>query len=278
MRSLTYKFIYDRTILELVIAHYTALTDIKTTIKDSYRKYVLKKASPSIPPLAVSPLQRHALELAYTNKSEAAGLGWLNSIYINGLGSCPFCGGDGARTIEHYLPQTSYPEFSIFSLNLMPSCGDCNRKRNASNAHGAKIKLLHPYFDRSLLDKISLYTSIDLKFGIPSFAITYDRNQFEEEYQARIDHHIDTSIDDTAFFNRTWASLEALKIHAEKCNSVQELKSKILDEQIYVCEATGDLNSWHHALCKGIMRLNDDEINEIFKNSFGRRVTQQKNV
>ncbi|MBP5100033.1 hypothetical protein HUS93_29320, partial [Pseudomonas protegens] len=226
-------------------------------------------------PLPVSDKQKHALELAYTNKSEAAGLSWLNNIYINGLGSCPFCGGDGARTIEHYLPQTSYPEFSIFSLNLMPSCGDCNRKRNASNAYGAPIKLLHPYFDGALLDKINLYTSINFLLGVPSFSLTYERSLFDDNQQLRIDHHIETSIDDTAFFNRTWASLEALKIHAEKCNSIEDLKTNILSEQIYICEATGDLNSWHHNLCKGLMRLNDNELKEIFESSFGKRTFNQ---
>lgn len=272
MRSLIYQRIQDRRILQHVVGHYTMLAPIQSSISKSYRTYVINKASPMIVPLPVTAEQKHAFELAYKGKLQSAGLDWITTIYFNGLSSCPFCGGDGARTIEHYLPQECYPEFSIYSLNLMPSCGSCNTKRNDANAHGAPIPLLHPFFDKKLLDSVNLFTSITLSSGVPGFKLTYDRVLFKAAEQVRIDHHIDTSVDDIAFFNRTWASLEALKRFSEKCASVQEFRTSILNEHIYVCESTHDLNSWHHTLCKGLEKLDDPTLSQILVEHLGRRI------
>jgi len=272
VRSLIYQRVQDRRILQEVVGHYTVLATIRSSISQAYRTYVTNKASPTIIPLTVTTDQKHAFELAYKGKLSSAGLDWINTIYYNGLSSCPFCGGDGARTIEHYLPQECYPEFSVYSLNLMPSCGSCNTKRNDANAYGAPIPLLHPFFDKNLLDNISLFTSVTVISGIPGFELTYDRTLFNATEQVRIDHHLDTSVDTIAFFNRTWASLEALKCFSEKCATVQDFRVSILDEHIHVCESTRDLNSWHHTLCKGLKKLNNQTLALLLEESLGRRL------
>ncbi|WP_394497135.1 HNH endonuclease [Shewanella sp. ENK2] len=42
---------------------------------------------------------------------------------------CPSCGLLPANTIDHYIPKELYPEFSIFSKNLIWMCGTCNGKK-----------------------------------------------------------------------------------------------------------------------------------------------------
>jgi 5-methylcytosine-specific restriction endonuclease McrA len=44
-------------------------------------------------------------------------------------GPCPYCGIDGAREFDHYLPKTEFPEFSTLDLNLIACCGECNKKK-----------------------------------------------------------------------------------------------------------------------------------------------------
>ncbi|WP_143482407.1 hypothetical protein [Pseudomonas congelans] len=271
MRSLSYKRIFDRTILEGVLAHYTSLAGIGAQIKNSYRQYVLTKGSPSITPIGMSAPQRADFENAYSNKPVSAGLSWISELYINGLNSCPFCGGDGARTLEHYLPQASYPEFSVYSLNLLPSCGSCNSKRNSLNAHGATTRPLHPYFDKQILRKLDAYTVVNFDCGIIGFHLTYDRIPFNDEEQLRIDYHIEISLDETSYINRTLDSLETLKISAEKYASAADFRSQVIDDQIYISERKKDFNSWHHALCKGLAALSNDELQEIFEGSFNLR-------
>jgi hypothetical protein len=256
-----------------VIIHYKSLAGIREQIKIAYREYVLKKGSPSIIPIMIDTTQRAEFENAYSNKSIGAGLSWISELYINGLNSCPFCGGDGARTIEHYLPQASYPEFSVYSLNLLPSCGSCNSKRNSLNAYGAATRPLHPYFDKRILNKLNAYTVVTLKSGIIGFDLSYDRLQFTEEEQLRIDYHMEISLDETSYINRTLDSLETLKISAEKYISPAKFRAQVIDDQIYISERKKDYNSWHHALCKGLSNLSNDELQVIFGGSFGARTS-----
>lgn len=48
--------------------------------------------------------------------------------------NCPYCGIASGETIEHILPKDVYPEYSIFSKNLIPCCSQCNSLK------GTKIK------------------------------------------------------------------------------------------------------------------------------------------
>ncbi|MBU1376327.1 MAG: hypothetical protein KKE02_14725 [Alphaproteobacteria bacterium] len=65
-----------------------------------------------------------------------------------GLKCCPMCGSGTTGTLDHYLPRAVYPEFSIFSLNLVPACSHCNSGEKGSTITGDDDEyFLHPYFD-----------------------------------------------------------------------------------------------------------------------------------
>lgn len=63
---------------------------------------------------------------------------------------CPFCGISETSTLDHYLPKEKYPEFSVFSPNLVPSCSPCNTtKRDKIIDDNTDNRLfIHPYFDQ----------------------------------------------------------------------------------------------------------------------------------
>jgi len=65
------------------------------------------------------------------------------------LGRCPFCGFGHASTLDHYLPKTKFPQFSVLPANLVPSCKDCNTGKSTSTATTAEEQCLHPYFDQN---------------------------------------------------------------------------------------------------------------------------------
>lgn len=76
--------------------------------------------------------------------------------------TCSLCGSPAAGTLDHFLPQDTYSEFSIFSKNLIPAC-KCNSSKNKN------INMMyHPqFFD--LLNK-HLYV---IKFKIFENAINF---------------------------------------------------------------------------------------------------------
>lgn len=65
---------------------------------------------------------------------------------------CPYCGEIGfVASLDHYLPKSFFPQFSILPYNLIPSCRDCN---SGSKGSGYPIQeeeqIIHPYFDKPI--------------------------------------------------------------------------------------------------------------------------------
>lgn len=49
------------------------------------------------------------------------------------VGACPYCGLSKNITVDHYLPRShrAFPHFSFLSLNLVPSCSDCQSSKSS---------------------------------------------------------------------------------------------------------------------------------------------------
>jgi len=62
---------------------------------------------------------------------------------------CPYCGIDTPSHLDHFLPRSKFPEFSIFTPNLIYVCSICNSKYKGDdvvNVAGER-KFFNPYFD-----------------------------------------------------------------------------------------------------------------------------------
>jgi hypothetical protein len=60
---------------------------------------------------------------------------------------CPLCGQRVVSTLDHHLPESIYPTFSVFPHNLVPACKDCNKEKGAATPQDAGQQTMHPYFD-----------------------------------------------------------------------------------------------------------------------------------
>jgi hypothetical protein len=77
-------------------------------------------------------------------------------------GKCPYCGFGQASTLDHYLPKSKYPFFSILANNLIPSCKDCNTGKSSDVAMVAGLQSIHPYFDGDIfVESQWLYAQIE---------------------------------------------------------------------------------------------------------------------
>ena len=66
---------------------------------------------------------------------------------IAAFGQCPLCGVRTVSTLDHYLPKSDFPIFSILPINLIPSCKDCNTDKLTTTATTHAEETIHPYFD-----------------------------------------------------------------------------------------------------------------------------------
>jgi hypothetical protein len=62
-------------------------------------------------------------------------------------GRCPLCGHRLVTMLDHHLPKAHFPALTVAPLNLVPSCGDCNKAKLDSIPLKAVAVSLHPYFD-----------------------------------------------------------------------------------------------------------------------------------
>lgn len=63
---------------------------------------------------------------------------------------CPYCLLDKPRTLDHYIGQTEFPEYSILIKNLIPCCYDCNQKKGEVWRLNNRRRFIHFYNDTFL--------------------------------------------------------------------------------------------------------------------------------
>lgn len=60
---------------------------------------------------------------------------------------CPLCGVGTVNTLDHYLPKTFFPVYSVTPNNLVPACQWCQKEKGEYYPKTIEEQLLHPYFD-----------------------------------------------------------------------------------------------------------------------------------
>ncbi|ANY75965.1 hypothetical protein BBD41_27200 [Paenibacillus ihbetae] len=132
--------------------------------------------------------------------------------------SCPYCGMDKPRTIDHYLPKSIFPEFSIYPPNLIPCCGYCNSKKSKKWLKNGQRLFLNFYYDQIVTTKF-LYASL-----IFNQNTTEPRVEFELRNSANISQNQ---------FRLISSHYEELNLLNELSEYVEEELSNIYDEISY---------------------------------------------
>jgi len=97
--------------------------------------------------------EKKALEHCYESKTSA--LSNLKKDMIKSikeqnpilLSRCPYCLVREPNTWDHYMPISKYPEYSVYSPNLIWVCGICNNTKSDRFVEGEK-EVIHTYFDK----------------------------------------------------------------------------------------------------------------------------------
>lgn len=105
-------------------------------------------------------------------KSPPKDLKFINDLRESSPIVCPMCGSLGTGTLDHLFPKEDYPEFAVYSKNLVPAC-DCNIKRRTNLKEGNK-RVLHPYYDNFLIQRlVSCEITQDPIFPMAKIKIKY---------------------------------------------------------------------------------------------------------
>ena len=87
---------------------------------------------------------------AYHMVQREPGRNVYDRIMVSADGRCPYCSGLGSpRNLDHYLPKSSFPQYSVLPSNLIPCCRDCNMDgKGPGFAKSAEKQVIHPYLDK----------------------------------------------------------------------------------------------------------------------------------
>lgn len=64
------------------------------------------------------------------------------------FGKCPLCSIRGVDTLDHYLPKSLYPLYSVTPINLIPSCTPCNKGKLIGFPTTSDNQTFNPYYDK----------------------------------------------------------------------------------------------------------------------------------
>jgi 5-methylcytosine-specific restriction endonuclease McrA len=172
---------------------------------------------------------------------------------------CPMCGSKHRHTLDHLLPKEDYPEFAIFSANLVPAC-KCNTDRGQTvkgDAVGERV--LHPYFDECMSRRLIAARFDDLGH-IPRISLRILLNPDHQDYTA-VAFHVRTVVEKGAILERIkdcWVDLcrlPRLKIRAlERIpRNVPHLREILNRELEMVDEENRGRNSWDSVFVAGLL-------------------------
>lgn len=172
--------------------------------------------------------------------------------------TCPMCGSMHSGQLDHLFPKEDYGSFAIFSKNLVPAC-KCNNKRGRVFLGIGSERILHPYFDHCLADR--LVEARFTNFGkIPRTEIYLNVPVGHPEYDAIAFHfrEIVAKSGVRRYLRDRWINLcrkPSLEIRALKSTPKTFKKLvKILQEELDARdEALGSKNNWNSMFVAGLL-------------------------
>ena len=215
-------------------------------------------------------LSRDDLEYCYKKAKEFDEI--KQNIYDNVPNSndkCLYCGISEADTLDHYLNKAEYPEFSIFTDNLIPCCSKCNRKKQAWKIAGKRI-IFNNYFDSIIIND---YLIVDIGFSkdVPfikdvrldfsgTTATTKQRDLIEQHYEElelinRYKKSARTSLN---------TLIESIKNKKKRRNLSKASIKEDIEAEIETYEHIFGNNHWEAAVYKGV--LNNDDVLDWLSN------------
>ena len=233
------------------------------TIKDDWKSRVQAYAAAHGNPCLIMPwieiaVQKKTLENLYSSQLPVHSVQKpiLDSLRIKDLQFCPACGEDGTpNTLDHYLPKSKYPEFSVTPRNLFPMCDVCQGKKGSKTVNGTNQRLfVHPYFD-----DFTALSVVRLVIGRPfespkSFSIE-PHPALTEEQSALISRHLEElgiAARYDQFFKLEYTRLKKLVSRARVKG--QDVRERVATFHEYALDKS--INSWGAIFFQGVL---DDE-------------------
>jgi hypothetical protein len=186
----------------------------------------------------------------------------------SGVNTCPMCGSLHSGTLDHVMPKALHPAFALLGLNLVPACKCNNERSSAISGPKAGERVLHPYFDDVLKERI-LAAHFDDLGAIPRTSVRMVLALNHPDHAA-VQFHFDNVVQKTGILTylekcwsklivRPWVIAVALRHNP---TSREELVNIIEEERERNDDYRDSKNNWDSIFLSGL--LDADVIDWIF--------------
>ncbi len=166
------------------------------------------------------------------------------------LSICPFCGIGEIEGLDHYLPESKFPTFSVLPYNLVAACNKCNKGKLTSYAVTQNLQTLHPYYDNFttqqwLFARVLNTSPVSIEFYVnaPSFWTQVDKD--------RVKAHFDNYCLAQRFSLKAASDLAKLRYKlSQYFTNVTDIANELKNE--YTSYQSLHLNSWETAMYQAL--------------------------
>lgn len=166
---------------------------------------------------------------------------------------CPYCSLDTTYQLDHFLPKSVHPEFSLYAPNLLPICGRCNQIKSNSIVDAAGLRaFLLPSADAFLPEGL-LFASLTIEPS-PRFSFAIDPAAAVSPaalLQAR--RHFDRLQLAKRYRRRANSLLVPLKTAAARAGGSRRNAARIVIDGLRSSHAEGPRNGWRLAMFRAVL-------------------------
>ncbi|MBW3504676.1 HNH endonuclease signature motif containing protein [Pseudomonas sp. NKUCC02_KPG] len=166
--------------------------DDKLKVLELYDEYkeAMGEPNPVWKTKLLSNESRDLLLTAYGEVSDKGELSLLRAALKKGAKKCPYCGFGEIRDLDHHLPKKHYKCFSVFALNLVPSCSKCNGHKPRTPPSAREKYHIHAYLD-DVSDFNFLVADIEISDGALSVIFSIEKRKgMSNELTNRLRQHL----------------------------------------------------------------------------------------
>lgn len=148
---------------------------------------------------------------------------------------CPYCLLNKPKTLDHYLGQTEYPEYSILIKNLIPCCYDCNQKKGERWRLNNRRRFIHYYNDTFLNHKFLFGALIFNGNNIPdiNYELIKPNNLTDEQFSIIESHFEDLNLIEE-YIERSNAILsteiQIIQTSNQRGDSIETIRQVVIDK------------------------------------------------
>lgn len=169
---------------------------------------------------------------------------------------CPICELRDATELDHYVPRQLFPEFSVHSYNLIPTCHECNNNKSTAWCDSGKRVFFNAYYDMPT-DELLFDISVLKENGILRLVIAL-KNLTTPKESTRIAISTIKSLDLIPYINQKLNEkfsqklkeiISRRKYYKESDEEFLKVEKEILEETV---GEISDINNWERIVLSTI--------------------------